>query len=35
VTGAVGGAWERLAAPPVGGAATSRPQSLFPKPSSV
>jgi methionyl-tRNA synthetase len=29
------GAWESLATPPVGGAATSRPESLFPKPSSV
>jgi methionyl-tRNA synthetase len=35
VAGLPAGAWERLAAPPVGGAATSRPESLFPKPSSV
>jgi methionyl-tRNA synthetase len=32
---AAGGAWESLGAPPVGGAATARPESLFPKPSSV
>jgi methionyl-tRNA synthetase len=29
------GAWESLTSPPVGGASTSRPESLFPKPSNV
>jgi methionyl-tRNA synthetase len=32
---ATAAAWETLAAPPVAGSATSRPEALFPKPSSV
>jgi methionyl-tRNA synthetase len=33
--GVAEGTWKSLAAPPIGGAATSRPESLFPKPSRV
>jgi methionyl-tRNA synthetase len=35
VSGATGATWDTLAAPPVGGLITSRPETLFPKPSSV
>ena len=33
--GVTGEGWDSLAAPPVGSAVTSRPESLFPKPSNV
>jgi methionyl-tRNA synthetase len=32
---APGQAWATLAAPPVGGARTTRPETLFPKPATV
>jgi methionyl-tRNA synthetase len=35
VSPVAGAAWDTLAAPPVEGAVTSRPETLFPKPSRV